>query len=101
MTGEITLRGRVLPVGGIKEKLLAAHRLGINTVLIPKDNAKDLEEVPEEVRAAMNVELVETIDEVLALALEDSCPTNVGATDAPPVWSTEQPSAGGSPSLVE
>ncbi|HEV2861786.1 MAG TPA: endopeptidase La [Pyrinomonadaceae bacterium] len=105
MTGEITLRGRVLPVGGIKEKLLAAHRLGINTVLIPKENEKDLEEVPEEVRAAMTVQLVETIDEVLALALEDSCPTNVGPTDgetagAPPVWSTEQPSAGGSPSSL-
>src|ERR671915_2603474 len=92
MTGEITLRGKVLPVGGVKEKLLAAHRVGVTTVLIPKDNEKDLEEVPEEVRAAMTVQLVETIDEVISLALEDSCPTNVGATDgeaagAPPVWS--------------
>jgi ATP-dependent Lon protease len=104
MTGEITLRGRVLPVGGIKEKLLAAHRVGVSTVLIPKDNEKDLEEVPEEVRADMAVQLVETIDEVLSLALEESCPTDVGATDAaatPPVWTTEQPSAGSTQTLSE
>ncbi|HVF28582.1 MAG TPA: endopeptidase La [Pyrinomonadaceae bacterium] len=97
MTGEITLRGRVLPVGGIKEKLLAAHRFGITTVIIPKDNEKDLQEVPEEVRAALSVQLVETIDEVLSLALEDSCPTDAGATDDPthpPVWTTDPPSQG-------
>jgi ATP-dependent Lon protease len=97
MTGEITLRGRVLPVGGIKEKLLAAHRVGVSTVLIPKDNEKDLEELPEEVRADMTVQFCETIDEVLALALEDACPTDAGATDAeapPPVWTTEQPTSG-------
>ena len=102
MTGEITLRGRVLPVGGVKEKLLAAHRVGVSTVLIPKDNEKDLEEVPEEVRAAMAVQLVETIDEVLSLALEDACPTDAGADDAataPPVWTTDQPSAGSTPNL--
>jgi ATP-dependent Lon protease len=104
MTGEITLRGRVLPVGGIKEKLLAAHRVGVSTVLIPKDNEKDLEEVPEEVRADMTVQFVETIDEVLSLALEDACPTDAGATDAeapPPVWTTEQPAAGGAPTLAD
>jgi ATP-dependent Lon protease len=104
MTGEITLRGRVLPVGGIKEKLLAAHRVGVSTVLIPKDNEKDLEDVPEEVRADMAVQLVESIDEVLSLALEDSCPTDVGATDAepaPPVWTTEQPSGGGAQPRAE
>ncbi|MGI8565842.1 MAG: endopeptidase La [Pyrinomonadaceae bacterium] len=97
MTGEITLRGRVLPVGGIKEKLLAAHRFGITTVIIPKDNEKDLQEVPEEVRAALNVQFVETIDEVLSLALEDACPTDAGATDDPthpPVWTTDPPSQG-------
>ena len=97
MTGEITLRGRVLPVGGIKEKLLAAHRFGITTVIIPKDNEKDLQEVPEEVRAALSVQLVETIDEVLSLALEDACPTDAGATDDPthpPVWTTDPPSQG-------
>src|SRR5215212_376521 len=104
MTGEITLRGKVLPVGGIKEKLLAAHRVGVSTVLLPKDNEKDLEDVPEEVRADMTIQLVETIDEVLALALEDACPTTAGATDAeatPPVWTTEQPSAGGAQTLAD
>jgi ATP-dependent Lon protease len=104
MTGEITLRGRVLPVGGVKEKLLAAHRVGVSTVLIPKENEKDIEELPEEVRADMTIQLVETIDEVLSLALEDSCPTDAGATDAetaPPVWTTEQPSAGSTQTLSE
>jgi ATP-dependent Lon protease len=104
MTGEITLRGRVLPVGGVKEKLLAAHRVGVTTVLIPKDNEKDIEDLPEDVRAAMVIQLVETIDEVLSLALEDSCPTDAGATDAataPPVWTTDQPSAGSTQTLSE
>jgi ATP-dependent Lon protease len=104
MTGEITLRGRVLPVGGVKEKLLAAHRVGVSMVLIPKDNEKDIEELPDEVRADMTVQFVETIDEVLALALEDACPTDAGATDeasGPPVWTTDQPSAGSAPPMVE
>ena len=79
MTGEITLRGRVLPIGGVKEKLLAAHRFGIDTIILPKDNEKDLPEVPEEVRNALCINLVETIDEVLALALEDACPTDAAA----------------------
>ncbi len=70
MTGEITLRGKVLPIGGVKEKLLAAHRVGIRTVLLPKDNEKDLAEVPPEIRSSMLVQFVETMDEVLALALE-------------------------------
>ncbi|MDQ3651804.1 MAG: endopeptidase La [Acidobacteriota bacterium] len=104
MTGEITLRGRVLPVGGVKEKLLAAHRFGITTVLIPKENEKDIQEVPEEVRAAMSIQLVETIDEVLSLALEDACPTDAGATDVavtpPPVWTTD-PSSQGVPTMVD
>jgi ATP-dependent Lon protease len=103
MTGEITLRGRVLPVGGVKEKLLAAHRVGVTLVLIPKDNEKDLEDVPDEVRADMTIQFVETIDEVLSLALEDACPTGAGATEdaAPPVWTTEQPSAGGAQTLAD
>ena len=71
MTGEITLRGRVLPIGGVKEKLLAAHRFGIDTIILPKDNEKDLPELPEEVRNAMDINLVETIDEVIAHALEE------------------------------
>ncbi|MBP4132742.1 endopeptidase La [Gallibacterium anatis] len=70
MTGEITLRGKVLPIGGLKEKLLAAHRGGIKRVLIPKDNVKDLEEIPENAKSALDIRPVETIDEVLALALE-------------------------------
>ncbi len=69
MTGEITLRGRVLPIGGLKEKLLAAHRAGIDTVLIPKENVKDLEEVPENVRKAITIIPAETVDTVLATAL--------------------------------
>ncbi|MHB1016763.1 MAG: endopeptidase La [Coriobacteriia bacterium] len=68
MTGEITLRGRILPIGGLKEKLLAAHRAGIKTVLIPKDNARDLELVPEHVRTEMEIVPVATMDEVLRLA---------------------------------
>jgi ATP-dependent Lon protease len=70
MTGEITLRGEVLPIGGLKEKLLAAHRGGIKTVLIPEENVKDLQEIPEEVRNAMEVIPVRWIDNVLELALE-------------------------------
>ncbi|MGN0991184.1 MAG: endopeptidase La [Candidatus Ventricola sp.] len=69
MTGEITLRGRVLPIGGLKEKLLAAHRAGIDTVLIPKENLKDLEEVPENVRKAITILPAETVDTVLETAL--------------------------------
>jgi ATP-dependent Lon protease len=69
MTGEITLRGRVLPIGGLKEKLLAAHRGGIKTVLIPKENEKDLEEIPENVKRGLEILPVSTVDEVLATAL--------------------------------
>jgi len=98
MTGEITLRGRVLPIGGVKEKLLAAHRFGIDTIILPKDNEKDLPEVPEEVRNAMCINLVETIDEVLALALEDAPAATEATTPdqptAPPLWTTEPPSQG-------
>jgi ATP-dependent Lon protease len=73
MTGEITLRGRVMPIGGLKEKLLAAHRNGIDTVLIPKDNRKDLREVPRRVLKGLRLVLVEHMDDVLreALALDD------------------------------
>src|SRR5690349_13344274 len=94
MTGEITLRGRVLPIGGVKEKLLAAHRFGIDTLILPKDNEKDLSEIPEEVRDALTINFVETIDEVLSLALEEACPTEAAAGEGPPLWTTEQPSQG-------
>ncbi|HHY0481273.1 endopeptidase La [Vibrio parahaemolyticus] len=76
MTGEITLRGEVLPIGGLKEKLLAAHRGGIKTVLIPKDNERDLEEIPENVIADLQVIPVRWIDEILKVALERD-PTGV------------------------
>ncbi|HEX7339746.1 MAG TPA: endopeptidase La [Rhodanobacteraceae bacterium] len=70
MTGEITLRGRVLPIGGLKEKLLAAHRGGITTVIIPEENKKDLAEIPDNVTKALDIHPVRWIDEVLDLALE-------------------------------
>jgi ATP-dependent Lon protease len=70
MTGEITLRGKVLPIGGLKEKLLAAHRMGLRTVLIPKDNEKDLADIPQEILSSLAVHSVETMDEVLQVALE-------------------------------
>jgi ATP-dependent Lon protease len=69
MTGEITLRGHVLPIGGLKEKILAARRAGIETILCPKLNKKELDEVPPHLRRGMQVDLVETVDEVLSLAL--------------------------------
>ncbi|WP_438315484.1 endopeptidase La [Candidatus Caldatribacterium sp. SIUC1] len=68
MTGEVTLTGRILPVGGIKEKVLAAYRAGIGTVILPKENEKDLEEVPEEVKRELRFHFVETLDDALALA---------------------------------
>jgi ATP-dependent Lon protease len=68
MTGEITLRGRVLPVGGIRDKVLAAQRAGIHTVVLPKRNERDLEEVPDDVREALHFELVATFDEAMAIA---------------------------------
>ena len=69
MTGEITLRGRVLPIGGLKEKLLAALRGGLKTVLIPADNEKDLAEIPDNVKRGLKIIPVSTVDEVLAHAL--------------------------------
>jgi ATP-dependent Lon protease len=71
MTGEITLRGQVLPVGGVKEKVLAAHRAGLGTVVIPKRNEKDLDDLPQDVRDEMVFELVERVDEVLSVALSN------------------------------
>src|SRR5918999_5432960 len=71
MTGEITLRGRVLPIGGLKSKLLAAHLAGVNTVLIPMRNEKDLVDVPEDVRQQLRIVPVETMDQVLEEALID------------------------------
>jgi ATP-dependent Lon protease len=69
MTGEITLRGNVLPVGGIKEKILAAHRAGIRNILIPEENQKDLEDIPADIRKKLKIHPVKRMDEVLAFAL--------------------------------
>jgi ATP-dependent Lon protease len=74
MTGEITLRGKVLPIGGLKEKLLAAHRAGIKTFILPDKNRKDLHEVPQEVKDSMELVLVKHIDEVLDKALLSASP---------------------------
>jgi ATP-dependent Lon protease len=74
MTGEISLRGMVLPVGGIKEKLLAAHRAGIREVLVPSRNEADLTEVPKDVMSELKVHLVKRVDEVLPLVLEPMAP---------------------------
>ena len=74
MTGEITLRGKVLPIGGVKEKLLAAHRLGLQTVLLPKDNEKDLADIPPEIQAQLKIHFVQSMDEVLQIALEKPLP---------------------------
>jgi len=70
MTGEITLRGQVLPIGGVKEKVLAAHRVGITTIILPRDNEKDLSEIPEDIQKELEFRLVENMDEVLSIALE-------------------------------
>lgn len=93
MTGEITLRGKVLPIGGVKEKLLAAHRAGLTTVIIPKENEKDLSEVPADVMEELQVNPVETMDEVLQIALErlpSSRPDANLEMTAPAIW--QQPS---------
>ena len=97
MTGEITLRGQVLPVGGIKEKVLAAHRNGLKTVILPRRNEADLEDLPEEVRSVMNFILVDTVDEVVNAALEPavlpaSQTTPLSQEVAPVVMSPGSPS---------
>jgi ATP-dependent Lon protease len=74
MTGEDTLQGRVLPIGGVKQKVLAAHRAGLRTVLLPRGNEPDLVDIPDEVEEAMTIHLVADVDQVLELALEPSAP---------------------------
>jgi len=83
MTGEITLRGQVLPIGGLKEKLLAAHRGGIRTVLIPDENVKDLAEIPDNIKGKLEIRSVKWIDEVLAIALRNMPQPSAGESEAP------------------
>src|SRR5688572_238814 len=92
MTGEITLRGKVLPIGGVKEKLLAAHRFGLKTILISKENEKDLADVPEEVREELTIHCVDTIDDVLQFALETG--KEVEKIETPQLWDVDGASPG-------
>jgi ATP-dependent Lon protease len=94
MTGEITLRGKVLPIGGVKEKLLAAHRFGLKTILISKENEKDLADIPEEVRDELTIHCVDTIDDVLRYALETG--KDVDKIETPQLWDVD----GASPSVT-
>jgi ATP-dependent Lon protease len=87
MTGEITLRGRVLPIGGLKEKVLGAHRAGITTIILPKDNEADMEDIPEEVRKLLTFHCVSTLDEAFAIAL---VPATNGTTAPTPATITEK-----------
>ena len=89
MTGEITLRGRVLPIGGLKEKLLAAHRGGITTVVIPEDNAKDLADMPANITSSLEIHPVRWIDEVLDIALERPLQPNLAKEEAPAAVAAE------------
>ena len=83
MTGEITLRGKVLPVGGIKDKVLAAYRAGIRTIILSTENDKDLDDLPEEIRSEMEFHLVSTMDEVIKIALEGQRPAPAAAAVEP------------------
>ena len=88
MTGEITLRGKILPIGGVKEKLLAAHRFGLKTIIMSKENEKDLADVPDEVREDLTIHTVDSIDEVLKFALEPM-PTEP-IIETPQIWAGNQ-----------
>jgi ATP-dependent Lon protease len=91
MTGEITLRGKVLPIGGVKEKLLAAHRFGLKTIILSKENEKDLADVPEEVRDDLTIHVIDSIDEVLTFALESEKAEET--IETPQLWRTGAPAA--------
>ena len=83
MTGEITLRGKVLPVGGIKDKVLAAYRAGIRTIILSAENDKDLDDLPEEIRSEMEFHLVSIMDEVIKIAMEGQRPAPAAAAVGP------------------
>jgi ATP-dependent Lon protease len=85
MTGEITLRGKVLPIGGVKEKVLAAHRAGIKNLILPKDNEKDLADIPKNVLDTLNIFMVQTVDEVLNIALTEPVIGRLPAAATEPV----------------
>src|SRR6186713_1382034 len=89
MTGEITLRGKVLPIGGVKEKVLAAHRAGVTNIVLPKDNEKDLADIPKNVMDTLDVHMVSTMDEVLKIALAEPLPSRIPA--APVVTDVTEP----------
>jgi ATP-dependent Lon protease len=84
MTGEITLRGKVLPIGGVKEKVLAAHRAGVTTIVLPRDNEKDLADIPKNVLDSLNLHLVSTMDEVLKIALAEPLPARLPVAQVVP-----------------
>jgi ATP-dependent Lon protease len=84
MTGEITLRGKVLPIGGVKEKILAAHRAGVKTIILPKENEKDLADIPKAVLDVLGIYLVETMDQVLKIALAEPLPPPIQSVAAEP-----------------
>ncbi len=89
MTGEITLRGKVLPIGGVKEKILAAHRAGVTNIVLPRDNEKDLADIPKNVMDTLDVHMVSTMDEVLKIALAGPLPSRIPA--APVVTDVTEP----------
>ena len=83
MTGEITLRGKVLPIGGVKEKVLGAHRAGMKTIILPRDNEKDLADIPKNVLDTLDIYMVDTMDEVLKIALAEPLPALASVAAAP------------------
>jgi ATP-dependent Lon protease len=89
MTGEITLRGEVLPIGGLKEKLLAAHRGGIATVIIPEENERDLVDIPKNIKQNLSIKPVRWIDEVLEIALTEIPKAQIEKTNPPPAADEE------------